>query len=497
MSSNVSYKKIIEARYNLAPSQLKVLTFANSNYLHVRDFLDRPLKTSDRGVEVGSANYIRNSYKFFIRAKSLTSGQFLPEINTEEIKPIRPQVFVDYKLSEGDILISKDSNIGESVILDKDYFNCMLSGALYKLPVSKKKYYLLAFFKSSIFKDQLDLMVPKGATIRHAKTLFLDCKIPLPNQENLDDVISYVEELTKSIVNKEKEIRKKNEQIFTLITDEINCNQKNEKFKFTHPRLNDLQIKKRLDTGMYNKKYQEQNFLIRNYGFGTSTFKDLGYKISRGQNLQVSSIGRSIYTDFIKKNFYKLALSKYFSEWMTVEKYIYLGNAKKLKVVNKGDIIFSCRGDLGRVAIICESIHGLITNIDNVHIINNSADINNKIFVASFLNYLRRTGYLNQVSITGSGANSFTKYHFDHIIFPNFPSGKQAEIAKIFYNDVRIKNMNINDYYKLSCEWDAESGVYNLDLSLKKLKIHLNKTLQEISEGKEIKIDFSFINSGV
>ena len=72
MSSNVSYKKIIEARYNLAPSQLKVLTFANSNYLHVRDFLDRPLKTSDRGVEVGSANYIRNSYKFFIRAKSLT-----------------------------------------------------------------------------------------------------------------------------------------------------------------------------------------------------------------------------------------------------------------------------------------------------------------------------------------------------------------------------------------------------------------------------------------
>ena len=44
-------------------------------------------------------------------------------------------------LKEGDLLISKDSNIGEIVILDKDYPNHMLSSALYRLPVIEKNKY--------------------------------------------------------------------------------------------------------------------------------------------------------------------------------------------------------------------------------------------------------------------------------------------------------------------------------------------------------------------
>ena len=77
-------------------------------------------------------------------------------------------------LKKGDLIISKDSNIGEIIILDKDYPDIMLSGALYKLPVKEEfKYYLLAFVKHDIFREQLDFMVPSGATIRHAKTMFL------------------------------------------------------------------------------------------------------------------------------------------------------------------------------------------------------------------------------------------------------------------------------------------------------------------------------------
>lgn len=114
-------------------------------------------------------------------------------------------------LKEGDIIISKDSNIGEIVILDKDYPNYMLSGALYKLPVAKYKYYLLAFIKHPIFREQLDFMVPKGATIRHAKTLFLDCKIPLPNT-HVDETIRFIELLTQAIINKERLIRERHEK---------------------------------------------------------------------------------------------------------------------------------------------------------------------------------------------------------------------------------------------------------------------------------------------
>ncbi len=136
-----------------------------------------------------------------------------------------PNSFVKMNLKAGDLIISKDSNIGEIVILDKDYPNVMLSGALYKLPVSQYKYYLLAMMKHAIFREQLDFIVPKGATIRHAKTLFLDCEIPMPN-ENSENVIQFVENLTQAIVNKQRLIKERHRAILPLIEKELLDNQK-------------------------------------------------------------------------------------------------------------------------------------------------------------------------------------------------------------------------------------------------------------------------------
>ncbi len=128
------------------------------------------------------------------------------------------------------MIISKDSNIGEIVILDKDYPNYMLSGALYKLPVSEKKYYLLAFVKHNIFREQLDFMVPKGATIRHAKTMFLDCKIPMPNH-NAENTIKFVELITQAIINKERLIKERHSVIIELIEKELLENQNTQKIQ--------------------------------------------------------------------------------------------------------------------------------------------------------------------------------------------------------------------------------------------------------------------------
>lgn len=493
MSSTVSYKSILEANNNLAPSQLKVLAFNNKNYRLVSELLSRKLTKKDNGLEVGSANYIRRSPNYFIRAKGLGEESFLPNLFGESVKPIRPQVFVNYSLKEGDILISKDSNIGEVVILDKDYPNYMPSGAIYKLPVDKDKFYLLAFLKSSTFKNQLDLMVPKGATIRHAKTLFLDCKIPFPNQKNSAEVVEYIEVLMRSIIAKEKAIRDKNEKIFNLIDQEIKEHQKKDKFNYTSPTLNDLKVRKRLDTGMYGENYQLTNFLINNYAGGSSSFDELGYTILRGQNLQVTAIGRSYYSEIYHPNFYQLILSKNFTDWMTAGQYSYLGNPKKLKTVKEGDIIFSCRGDLGRIVIFCEKTENTITNIDNVHIANPNSALENKIFIAAFLNYLRRVGYLSLISITGSGADSFTKYQFDLIRFPNFTTTIQSKIANLFFNPVTYPKVSLYDFETKHETWNSSAGVYDIDKSMKKLKLHLNKVLDQVVENEHVNIDFSFL----
>ena len=173
--NTITLQDIVNNNYTLSSSQYIKLVMPNKNYKLVREFLNRGLNRNDLGVEVGSLNYIDKSPFFFIRTKALQEHSFLPDFNKESILPIMPSEFVQMNLQEGDLLISKDSNIGEIAILDKNYPNCMLSGAIYRLPVKNEwRYYLLAFIKHNIFREQLDFMVPKGATIRHAKTMFLD-----------------------------------------------------------------------------------------------------------------------------------------------------------------------------------------------------------------------------------------------------------------------------------------------------------------------------------
>ena len=83
-------------------------------------------------------------------------------------------------------------------------YDCFLTEHLtFGRKTNFKKFYLLAFIKHNIFREQLDFMVPKGATIRHAKTMFLDCKIPMPNH-NTENIIKFVEFLTQAIINKEQ-----------------------------------------------------------------------------------------------------------------------------------------------------------------------------------------------------------------------------------------------------------------------------------------------------
>lgn len=490
-----SFNQIQKLRSIFAPSQLEVLDIPNKNYKLLKDLLDRKLKPSDKGIEVGSSNYISKSSHYFIRAKALQSHSFLPFWNNEEKVPISPSSYINYSLKKGDIILSKDSNIGEIIILDKDYPNHMISGALYKLPLTNLKYYILAFIKHDYFRKQLNLLVPKGSTIRHAKTLFLDCKIPFPTQKDKKEIIEYVETLTKIIIKIENEINSKSNKIHDLIDEELKQNCK-KNFNFENSKFSDLISKKRLDTGMYNEEFKKNYFLIENYKYGSSTLKKLGYKITRGQNLQISNIGKSIYSKNKKDNFYSLLLSKNITENMVIKNYLYLGNSNKLKLIQKGDIVFSCRGNLGRVIIFCEDLSKTITNIDNVHIINKKEILKNKIFLGCFLNYLKKQDILSMIAITGSGAESFTKYHFDILKIPLFKKELIDKISKLYYDNVRVPEIQRLD--KFSDEYLTyikSVGIHELDMSLRKIKVKLNDLLNDITVDKKIKINFSFLTN--
>lgn len=303
----ISFNQLVRNNHTLSPSIYKTLSIRNKNCRSVKSFLSRNLSKNDLGQDVGSINYISHSSHFFLRTKALKQYSYIPEFTSESVVPIFPSAFIQMNLKEGDLLISKDSNIGEIVILDKDYPHISLSGAIYKLPVDKLKYYLLAFIKHPIFREQLDYKVPKGATIRHAKTLFLDCLIPIPNI-NSESIIVYIESLTKAIIEKEKLIRDRFNKLISIFASEISDNQKDNEFIFSFPTISFLENSSRLDAKFYSRDFRSKYFAISNYSNGCCSIYDLGFSLSRGQNLQVSNIGESVYSQKYFPNFYSLTL---------------------------------------------------------------------------------------------------------------------------------------------------------------------------------------------
>jgi len=491
--NSISFNSIVEKDYTLSSSQYMELIMPNKNFLYVRDFLKRDLQRKDLGVEVGSLNYIGQSTHYFVRTKALQAHSFLPEITSETALPIMPNSFVKMNLKQGDILISKDSNIGEVVILDKDYPNFMLSGAIYKLPVIEKKYYLLAFIKHNIFREQLDFMVPKGATIRHAKTMFLDCKIPMPNN-NSENVIKFVEVLTQAIINKEILIKERHETILKTIETELLENQKPNKFSFELPRINELEEVGRLDTNLYRKHFKNVVFEIQNYKNGFQTITDLGFTLSRGQNLQVSNIGESVYSTKKYTSFYTLMLPKFLSKYGTVDTIEYLGNPNNLKILQKGDLIFGAEGfEKGRSIVIIEEQSRAITNIHGITIQQKKHDINKAIFVKCCLDYLRNKGLIDLYAVGGNGGSLAQKY-WEIIPFPKFDKHKQDEISKLYHNvelNYKTDTFTLDNFLQNDNEYNSNAGIFELDKTAKQLKEILNNTIDNIVNDKEITIRFN------
>jgi hypothetical protein len=490
--NSISFNSIVDKDYTLSSSQYMDLIMPNENFLFVKDFLKRDLQRKDLGVEVGSLNYIGQSTHYFIRTRALQSHTFLPEITTETALPIMPNSFVKMNLKQGDLIISKDSNIGEVVILDKDYPNFMLSGAIYKLPVTEKKYYLLAFIKHNIFREQLDFMVPKGATIRHAKTLFLDCKIPMPNKD-AENVINFIEVLTQAIINKEKLIKERHEAILNSIETELSSNQAPNKFSFELPRLKELEEVGRLDTNLYRKNFKKIVFEIQNYKNGYQTISDLGFTLSRGQNLQVSNIGESVYSKKKYSNFYTLMLPKFLSKYGTVDTIEYLGNQNDLKTLQKGDLIFGAEGfEKGRSIVIIEAQTRAITNIHGITIQQKEHDVNKAIFVKCCLDYLRSKGLIDLYAVGGNGGSLAQKY-WEIIPFPKFDKTKQDEIAKLYHNveiEYNADTFTLANFLDKDNEFNEQAGIYELDKTAKQLKEILNQSIDNIVNDKTVKIKF-------
>lgn len=162
----------------------------------------------------------------------------------------------------------------------------------------------------------------------------------------------------------------------------------------------------------------------------------MGFSLNRGQNLQESNIGKSIYFDAYHKCFYNIILPTNFSDYGTINKVSYLGNKNKLKTLNKGKIIFGAEATF-RSIVICKNTENYVANIHGITLYQNYLTLS--IFIKCFMDYLANKGVIE----VGRNGGSLAQKYWEIIPFSDFSETKQQEIAKFYHNpiDYPIKNL--------------------------------------------------------
>ena len=490
----VSVRDICSKSFSWSPGMYRTAIIPTSSVERIRDILDSDCPF-DKGIEPGSIWYMRRSEYYLVRTKALQEDSCLLYPKGDAITPVNPRAFVDLNLSDGDILMSKDSNVGECAMVDGDAWKRhMFSGGILRLHPRTDKYYFFSFLKHPIFKAQLLSKVPRGATIAHAKSLWLDCVIPLPNQRDSYRAMRYVAALTEAIIDKERAIRAKNRSIDQAIIAELSRGQKSGSTFRVPPVMSDeLKELGRLDAAMYVDDFKRKRFLITNYVGGYATYQELGFEIGRGQNLQVSCIGKSIYSDVAKTRFYRLAAPSDLSEYRTVRQFRYLGNSKRLSVLRKGDVVFGAEGFCkGRAVILADEMRKTLTNIHGIVFHPKDGDLVKGIFLGCFLGYLRNEGIVDAIGAGGSGGSLAIGY-FHLVPFPLFPRNVQEDIARLYHNPAPPPQgpLALRDFVSWHSRWNDGLGVWELDREMKILQRTLMEVQEQIIEGKTVTVSLA------
>jgi hypothetical protein len=187
--------------------------------------------------------------------------------------------------------------------------------------------YVYAFLRSDFFVEQVWSLLHRGVYPRMDTGALGKISIPVADNK---DVCAYVSGLTLVIAEKEKCIRVRNRQIDLQIQAELAANQTGEAFQYTYPTLDEVRQASRFDAAIYSEAFKREEHRIKHYARGWANYEQLGFDISRGQNLQLSCIGHSVYSDIPKANFYRLVAPTDISEFRTVDAFRYLGNRREL-----------------------------------------------------------------------------------------------------------------------------------------------------------------------
>lgn len=480
-------------RCSLSPFSYRKVKFNNNNIKKLEELL----KNKRKGFEPGSDVYTKFGDNYFIRITDLSTTNYT-FINTEDTVKLSYDGIKNKNnvIKNGDICFQTASDVGNVCIYNGE--NAYYNSHIIKLDLEESlKYYIFSILKSKFGTAQVDV----GGSIKGVDNfndeLLLNINIPFPNyqddKEN-ENIVKYISNITQNIINKEELIRKKNINIDKAIENELKNNQKNNKFIYRYPTKETFINFGRIDASIYERKVKEIEFKIKNYKNGYVHMSEL-FNYSRGQNLQVSQIGESIYSNIEKNNFYRMFTNIEMQDDRTISGFRWLGNKNKLTILPDNAVMLAADGLIVGRSFFYDRMENTITNLHPWIITpkDTSMPIYERVFLSVYLSYLKNIGYLNRIKDKSNGGG-LKKNHLDKwIIIPKFSNETKKKIASEYYNKLdKNKNLSLDNYLDKEILRNTQLGIYQLNMELISLKNKLEKIIDNLVLGKPINIDFNY-----
>lgn len=481
----------IKSNYSLSARDYRVLSSSNKNVKILKDIIVSEFQWK----EIWSDGYLTQSRYRFLKTGNIWKHSILLDTgNIEYCFPVNQK-----HPKDGDILIAKDGGwdgLWDVILYKKslEYVDTISAGIHCVTPESKNRYYILWLLKTQFFKNFVDLNTAWWSIIRHAKKIALEFPLPFPtikNHPHPEKVEEYISLLVQNMIDKEEQIRVKNEEMDKRIEVEFWLEQKTNPSEYRFPKISEILNEGRWDTGIYERKYQRMNLMVRNYRQWFINFENSWFTRKKGPNLAISVIGKSFYSDKkLNSNFRQLILSKNVTDegWLKSAQYIW-SNAK-LPVLKKFDFLLFARWDIWRVILIDDCLVGATSNFD-VFFISSSKEYWENIFLLCYLKYLRNIWFWQFYWVGGSWASSLTDYFFKKVNIPNFPDSKKQEIARLYYNPIPENiELTLENYLEREKIRNSEVGIFQLNMEIFALREKLEETIDRIVMEEEIDLIF-------
>ena len=482
---SISFNISRDKKFSLSPHDYESIQIKNKNIKKLGDVTE---KAFFKGRAISRKFFTSNSNEFLITNSALqTNEYFISTKRDTAIIPIVKPENVDC-ISNKSLLLSINANVGQVSYFENNNSDIKytISPWMINFKPEENFFYILGILKSKFFREQIKALTPIGTTLSNSNQRVYDAQIPFPNKKK-EKTIEYFELLVKAVLEKEREIRQKHELLKRIIDKELNENQKMQKFEFSYPKYKEMKHKNRINAGFWDVHFRRNEFLVSNYKNGTKDLKSLGFSFERGQNLQISAIGKSLYSDERKENFYTLIFPKNLSIYGTVIKYEYLGNKKELKILKKGDLIFGAEGfEKGRSLVIVDEREKTITNIHGITLNQNNDNLILSIFVKCYFDYLRDSEMIDLYSVGGNGGSLAQKY-LEKLPIPNFPKKVMKNISLLYHSKQDApSNIKIQNFCDIDIKWNKKAGILELDNSIEIIKNKLELLISDIILDKEI-----------